>query len=1642
MDLAQLERFVADLRPAHPLQQRLQRAREVAEFIRTNRLDVGSLSLVWSCVADLMHERQTSEARLAGYRIACSIAGSSNPEPPGLLCLELYRIVESDQGYIKVRLEVLKALTRNGRNIAPFSDRLGPLVVRWMADGEARREAVLFATNVVNFSAATAGEALLAALISGACAQVLAGRDAGVVRCCVGFLAVAVRRTTLPASCVEAFNAALCHAVNLDPLSRQAWPIMKAALGSGAGQAGLRALAGLLDGRRGAAEAPLVRGAVFFLGMAAWGSTRVPTLRYPFSAIVAAMQRALSCPHPIVPYEVLLALRRLLRKYGPELRGEWEGVVGALRAVRPLLPPGTEAPVARVFQDCLAALHGAVEEGAFAGDPERFYALAEEAGEHAPAGLLARLLAFRCEGAPPAAEAAPTRRESDSDGGAGASPGQAEWRGRLGELMARYFAPGAREEARLACLQLLRETLWEYRDLYDEEVLEGALLPHLQDVGADASPAVRAAGLALVADALREIHAAPRHFSALLEILARALAAGPEDARRAAALGLLAALEGTFDALPASRPQSLLALLVPQLHAPCPETRAAVLRSLASLSALPGGRLRLGVRESAFLRCGPAGPASPAGHVDLNPLADALVTRLHAEPLPELVEAAAEGLESLLASPSSSASSASARPPARGEAAAAWARLEGAQRGVQLLGALAGLHPLLEPSAHDALVTCLLATLTLPAHATRPAGEAAAGTGEGAEREERGAPGARRQPSGAPPSRPSPPAASRPAARRAALPLRPLTPRQIPAAVQKHAARILAAVRALTDDGRPLTQRQNPPGQPGSPRTSPALPGRSALEELAVPALELLHALPLAAPRGEAEAAPWRLLFEALLPYTDTARLPYHLAALAHQVMARCYFRCPVHERPALAVRILEGLYERIRATGCLLAQVAVDLVTQRAFSDHEPSTAWGGLPAPAPRPGSRTRSWAQGNRLISVTTDPAGGAELVLRRPTGTVRWRLNVPPGRAPATPGPALDPSLAAVAAAVGCAPAPPAPARAPAPPPPQPTAGPASPASAAVSRPQPIVAGAHRRSGSAGWAPPRAPRRGRGLVGRGPPPRHDRLRRRRVGHRPPLRHRPSGPSSPAAASPRPRAPPRPSPPPAPPGAPPPRAPRHAVPALRADGEPRLAPARLPPAGPLRPANLRPRPRGPGEAGASDDDDEEEEEGVLLWGAGTGTPAGSAASLGDASSAASPLPPAPFPPPGPRPSATLPPPPPPGPLPRCPGTAGRAGLADALAPLLELARLDRRPAPPRPGSRSGEGPSGSPAAGDSSGAAGGAAEAPSCSAEAEWAWGAADPRSLFLQLQPLPFTQAAPQALRDGRPLERALQLLDHTCCVYTHSFGVLYVGPGQRLEAEILDNTHGSLRYSEFLRALGRVVRLQDCGGTYTAGLDRSPAALDGELSIAWSDPVAEVMHHVATLMPTGGGEASRTNKKRHIGNDLVTIVWSEGGEAWSPETLPGAFNLVHVVVYPLDDDFYRVEVMHKAGLPRFGPVPAARPRVVSSAALAPLVRLAALHGNLAAHIFVYGNEYRSNWVERLCQIKRVSERLGVSGPAPSLAPAPEPPVASLVPPASMSGLASGVEPLARAAAAAGADAARRRGPEEELVPLDLLHAWFA
>ncbi|ETW09486.1 hypothetical protein, variant [Aphanomyces invadans] len=207
---------------------------------------------------------------------------------------------------------------------------------------------------------------------------------------------------------------------------------------------------------------------------------------------------------------------------------------------------------------------------------------------------------------------------------------------------------------------------------------------------------------------------------------------------------------------------------------------------------------------------------------------------------------------------------------------------------------------------------------------------------------------------------------------------------------------------------------------------------------------------------------------------------------------------------------------------------------------------------------------------------------------------------------------------------------------------------------------------------------------------------------------------------------------------------------------------------------------------------------------------------------------------------------------------------------------------------------------------------------------------------------------QLLDNGVKLERSLKHLDKAPSRETMKIGVVYVGPNQSSQQEILRNDCGSPAYEQFLRELGWEVDLATHRG-FVGGLDVNPKSLsNGPKTLYYASSTAELIFHVVTMMPTRDADPQQIDKKRHVGNDYVHVVWSDNLRAYNQATITSNFNFVQVVLFPLKHNTYDglvlVEVLTKPNVPLFGPLMTGM--VVTQSELPDLVRQTVMNANRA------------------------------------------------------------------------------------------------
>eukprot|EP00550_Attheya_septentrionalis_P008471 CAMPEP_0198285610 /NCGR_PEP_ID=MMETSP1449-20131203/4858_1 /TAXON_ID=420275 /ORGANISM="Attheya septentrionalis, Strain CCMP2084" /LENGTH=2383 /DNA_ID=CAMNT_0043983085 /DNA_START=210 /DNA_END=7361 /DNA_ORIENTATION=+ len=274
-----------------------------------------------------------------------------------------------------------------------------------------------------------------------------------------------------------------------------------------------------------------------------------------------------------------------------------------------------------------------------------------------------------------------------------------------------------------------------------------------------------------------------------------------------------------------------------------------------------------------------------------------------------------------------------------------------------------------------------------------------------------------------------------------------------------------------------------------------------------------------------------------------------------------------------------------------------------------------------------------------------------------------------------------------------------------------------------------------------------------------------------------------------------------------------------------------------------------------------------------------------------------------------------------------------------------------------------------------------------------------------------------------LQRALSILDRTASLQTHKIAVLFVGPLDDIvgSASIDDAASTSSDLSTALyasRSSPDFIEFSDSLGTvvtnrhlryFSGGLDTSIYASDGEFALVWMDEVEElnrngntvspksmVVFHMNTMMPL-----HHNNRKRHLGNDLVYIIFVDKGyedtvgvgalgenevEDQEMTDVTGDFGFVRIYVAPMTHgDLVRVVLRLRPGLDAgthssllsfVGTV------VITKGDAGDYVRQLAIRADIACRSTMEDRlGLVSNWEERLVQIKKMKRYEYLRKPGP-------------------------------------------------------------
>ncbi|KAJ8383689.1 hypothetical protein AAFF_G00215310 [Aldrovandia affinis] len=294
--------------------------------------------------------------------------------------------------------------------------------------------------------------------------------------------------------------------------------------------------------------------------MALWGAHRLSALKNTPTLVLPSFYQAMSCANEVVSYEIVLSITRLIKKYGKELQVvTWDILLNIIERLLQQIQTIGSHELKTIVHELLTTVEELYEQNGYHGSSERFFSLIEKCSDKRPESSVLTLISYRAHSIQPA-----------NDG----------WIQSLHRLMEKFFRNESRSAIRVKVLDVLSFVLSTNRQLYEEELIEGVVIPQLSQIAEDRDLHVRKLAAQLLVDLAEGCNT--HHFNSLLDIIEkvasrslacsgsaegeRELSAESMEDVKTAILGLLEILQSKLYSLPASHASRVYELLIGHLQ--------------------------------------------------------------------------------------------------------------------------------------------------------------------------------------------------------------------------------------------------------------------------------------------------------------------------------------------------------------------------------------------------------------------------------------------------------------------------------------------------------------------------------------------------------------------------------------------------------------------------------------------------------------------------------------------------------------------------------------------------------------------------------------------------------------------------------------------------------------------------------------------------------------------------------------------------------------------------------------------------------------------------------------------------------------------------------------------------------------------
>ncbi|XP_073996859.1 TSC complex subunit tuberin isoform X2 [Rhodnius prolixus] len=496
-----------DLSSESPTNVRIRTIKELFETVINNRLEENAVVKLWTLLEDMVNDNISKDNRHLVFSFFRTLI-QGQFERLGMMRSQFFKLIKTHNipDDIGPRLELFQSLTDNGKDILYLEEEVGSFLLEWMSmitEVGREQDYLDVLINIIKYNASYLDEDIIGGIVQSTCVLCCQSKDEQVVISCLQVLDTIVCYTNLPCESLPPFIATLCRTVNIEIYCPTSWKIMRNLLGTHLGHSTLHTMCKILKSDTSLCDVGLLRGAVFYINMALWGNKRVQTLKCTPAAVLPSFLAALRCKHTVVMYEVMLSVQRLVNKHGKELLDpSWYLVLEIIKLIIQHIEFESTPSLSQVsthLHETLDTIENLIESGMFNGCVRTVFDIIERCSTLRPESSVQRLISYIS---------------------ATITPAQIRWLEKLDSLLFRFYLHDSRPGIRLTVLGILSNIVQTNRRLFEKELVR-IVLCHLSTIAEEPNMAVRTSATQLLVDLF--LNCEPGRALEILDVLEKIL---------------------------------------------------------------------------------------------------------------------------------------------------------------------------------------------------------------------------------------------------------------------------------------------------------------------------------------------------------------------------------------------------------------------------------------------------------------------------------------------------------------------------------------------------------------------------------------------------------------------------------------------------------------------------------------------------------------------------------------------------------------------------------------------------------------------------------------------------------------------------------------------------------------------------------------------------------------------------------------------------------------------------------------------------------------------------------------------------------------------------------------------------------------